>query len=93
MRSALSLGVLALSASSVVYATPKPVPVQLQARKADKGHVSGLRRRALDAVGVPLDDFFLGTDLQWFGNISGASLSSRSRARREFNLSPTLIAM
>ncbi|KAM5531583.1 hypothetical protein V8D89_014752 [Ganoderma adspersum] len=70
MRSALSLGVLALSASSVVYATPKPVPVQLQARKTEKGHISGIRRRALDAIGVPLDDFFLGTDLQWFGNIS-----------------------
>ena len=73
MRSALTLGVLALSASSVVYATPKPVPVSLQARKTPKGHVNGLRRRALSAIGVPLDDFFLGTDLQWFGNISGTS--------------------
>lgn len=84
MRSALSIGVLALSASSVVYATPKPVPVRLQARKADKGYVSGFRRRALDAIGVPLDDFFLGTDLQWFGNISGA-LSSCVAVRREVN--------
>ncbi|TBU33806.1 acid protease [Dichomitus squalens] len=70
MRSALALGVLALSASSVVYATPKPVPVTLQARKTPKGHVNGLRRRALSAIGVHLDDFFRGTDLQWFGNIS-----------------------
>ncbi|KAI1791951.1 acid protease [Ganoderma leucocontextum] len=42
----------------------------LQARKTQNGHISGIRRRALDAIGVPLDDFFLGTDLQWFGNIS-----------------------
>ncbi|KAI1791930.1 acid protease [Ganoderma leucocontextum] len=61
-----TLGVLALSTSSAV----KPVPVQLQARKTQNGHISGIRRRALDAIGVPLDDFFLGTDLQWFGNIS-----------------------
>ncbi|KAI1794286.1 hypothetical protein LXA43DRAFT_1179489 [Ganoderma leucocontextum] len=60
----VTLGVLALSTFSAVYATPKPVPVQL--------HISGIRRRALDAIGVPLDDLFLGTDLQWFGNISGA---------------------
>ena len=73
MRSALTLGILALSASSVVYATPNPVPVHLQARKTPLGHTNGLRKRALSAIGVPLDDFFLGTDLQWFGNISGTS--------------------
>ncbi|KAF9002787.1 aspartic peptidase domain-containing protein [Cyathus striatus] len=29
-----------------------------------------LKRRALSPINVPLKDFFLGTDLQWFGNIS-----------------------
>ncbi|OBZ68305.1 Pepsin A [Grifola frondosa] len=30
----------------------------------------GSTRRALSSANVPLDYFFLGTDLQWFGNIS-----------------------
>ncbi|KAI0739660.1 acid protease [Daedaleopsis nitida] len=67
MFSTLALGLLALSASSAAL---KPIPVALQSRKTPKGHVSSLRRRAVDPIGVPLDDFFLGTDLQWFGNIS-----------------------
>ena len=75
MSTALALGVLALAALHEVAAVPKPVPITLQARKAPKGFLSGLRRRALDAIEVPLDDFFQGTDLQWFGNISGTSNS------------------
>ncbi|KAH9858704.1 acid protease [Lenzites betulinus] len=74
MLSAISIGLLALAASSEVAATPEPVPqpmrVEIHSRKAPKGHASALRRRAASAIGVPLEDFFLGTDLQWFGNIS-----------------------
>ncbi|EPQ58245.1 acid protease [Gloeophyllum trabeum ATCC 11539] len=43
-------------------------PLQLTARKAPRG--SALRRRALSAANLPLNDFFKGTDLQWYGNIS-----------------------
>ncbi|RDX55132.1 acid protease [Lentinus brumalis] len=70
MLSAFTLGLFALVASSEVSASPKPVPITLQSRKTPRGQSSGLRRRALSAISVPLDDFFLGTDLQWFGNIS-----------------------
>ncbi len=73
MLSAFTLGLFALVASSEVSASPKPVPITLQSRKTPRGQSSGLRRRALSAISVPLDDFFLGTDLQWFGNISGTS--------------------
>ncbi|KAJ6572095.1 acid protease [Mycena capillaripes] len=45
-----------------------PHKIQLQSRVAPKE--ATLRRRALNPATVPLTDFFLGTDLQWFGNIS-----------------------
>ncbi|KZT26713.1 acid protease [Neolentinus lepideus HHB14362 ss-1] len=45
-----------------------PHRVQLTARKAS--HDSPLRRRALSAANIPLNDFYKGTDLQWYGNIS-----------------------
>ncbi|KAI8993007.1 acid protease [Trametes punicea] len=76
MLSAITFGLLALAASSGVFAAPstgpgaKPQKIALQSRTTPKGHVTSLRRRAAKAIGVPLDDFFLGTDLQWFGNIS-----------------------
>lgn len=76
MLSTLALGLLALIASQEVSATPKPVAITLQSRKAPRGYVSGFRKRALDAIKVPLDDFFLGTDLQWFGNISSECFHS-----------------
>ncbi|KAI0645713.1 acid protease [Trametes meyenii] len=77
MLSAPALAVLALAASTVA-STPeseleaKPVPqaISLQSRKTPRGHVNSIRKRAAKAIGVPLEDFFLGTDLQWFGNIS-----------------------
>ncbi|KAF9023230.1 acid protease [Hymenopellis radicata] len=69
----------ALVCSTAAFASPSPkqtVPrgaaspskIQLQSRKVLAG--SSLRRRALGPANVPLDDFFKGTDLQWFGNIS-----------------------
>ncbi|KAJ7669356.1 acid protease [Mycena polygramma] len=55
-----------VSASEPVVAAPQTI--KLQSRVAPKE--ATLRRRALNPVTVPLADFFLGTDLQWFGNIS-----------------------
>ncbi|KAF4620824.1 hypothetical protein D9613_000878 [Agrocybe pediades] len=49
---------------------PPAIPhrIHIQARAHPKS--SFLRRRALSPIDVPLSDFFLGTDLQWFGNIT-----------------------
>ncbi|KAJ7163594.1 acid protease [Mycena crocata] len=51
-----------------VAAQAVPQTIQLQSR-VSPAHAT-IRRRALNPVTVPLADFFLGTDLQWFGNIS-----------------------
>jgi hypothetical protein len=64
----LSLCLLALSAQTLVAAQAVPQTIQLQSRVAPVP--ATLRRRALNPVTVPLADFFLGTDLQWFGNIT-----------------------
>ncbi|KAF4620757.1 hypothetical protein D9613_000404 [Agrocybe pediades] len=48
--------------------TVAPHTIALQSRRSPKE--SPLRRRALSPSNVPLADFFLGTDLQWFGNIT-----------------------
>ncbi|KAF9051126.1 acid protease [Hymenopellis radicata] len=53
---------------TVPRASASPSKIQLQSRKVPAG--SSLRRRALGPANIPLDDFFKGTDLQWFGNIS-----------------------
>jgi hypothetical protein len=57
---------LALLLPSVVLASEDRHIIQLSARKA-----SGLTKRQSTSRVVPLGDFFDGTDLQWFGNISG----------------------
>ncbi|CAK5276783.1 unnamed protein product [Mycena citricolor] len=67
----LSLSLLAAATTalaSTTTTTPTPHTIQLQSRVAPKD--ATLRRRALNPATVPLADFFLGTDLQWFGNIS-----------------------
>ncbi|KAJ7753740.1 acid protease [Mycena metata] len=61
----LASGCLPLVSSEPV-ATPHTI--RIQSRVAPKE--ATLRRRALSPATVPLADFFLGTDLQWFGNIS-----------------------
>ncbi|KAJ7646688.1 acid protease [Roridomyces roridus] len=49
------------------YATQAvPRAIQVQSHRAS----AHARRRALKPVTLPLDDYFLGTDLQWIGNIS-----------------------
>ncbi|KAJ7346819.1 acid protease [Mycena albidolilacea] len=64
----LSFCLLLVSAQTLVAAQAVPQTIHLQSRVAPVQ--ATLRRRALNPVTVPLADFFLGTDLQWFGNIS-----------------------
>ncbi|KAF8973138.1 acid protease [Flammula alnicola] len=69
----MSKGVISLAITFSCYALAvlgqaAPQTVQLQSRSIPKGSV--LKRRALSPTSEPLADFFLGTDLQWFGNIS-----------------------
>ncbi|KAF7306084.1 Acid protease [Mycena chlorophos] len=61
----LALGLLSL-AGLAAAATPKTV--QLQSRVPPKA--ATVQRRAQNPVTEPLRDFFLGTDLQWYGNIT-----------------------
>ncbi|KAJ7138311.1 acid protease [Mycena epipterygia] len=65
----LSLSFL-LSAYGILVAAEGGVPhtIHLQSRNAPVP--ATLRRRALNPVTIPLADFFLGTDLQWFGNMT-----------------------
>ena len=58
LPAAAAIGLLALAVPGT-SAHPEPVPIALQARHAPRGHATGVRRRALAAIGVPLDDFFL----------------------------------
>ncbi|KAF9454017.1 acid protease [Macrolepiota fuliginosa MF-IS2] len=60
---ASTLGLLCL-----VQAQVAPQTIRLESRVAPRG--TSLKRRALNPVTVPLADFFLGTDLQWFGNMT-----------------------
>ncbi|KXN91062.1 Pepsin A [Leucoagaricus sp. SymC.cos] len=57
-----TLGFLGLAHAAV------PQTIQLQSRVVPRG--ASLKRRALNPATVPLTDFFLGTDLQWFGNMT-----------------------
>ncbi|CAL1707620.1 unnamed protein product [Somion occarium] len=68
--SLLSCVLLALyaNAATAELTRPSPVTINLSSRKVTTGQ--SLRRRALPASNIPLKDFFSGTDLQWFGNIS-----------------------
>ncbi|KAJ7497535.1 acid protease [Mycena latifolia] len=61
---------LLLPAHDVLVAAQAAAPqtIHLQSRVAPVP--ATLRRRALNPVTAPLADFFLGTDLQWFGNIT-----------------------
>ncbi|KAL6301849.1 acid protease [Sparassis latifolia] len=68
MLDILQLALAALALSSAGSASPHTVA--LTSRSIPKGHIPALRRRGLSAVDVPLEDYFSGTDLQWYGNIS-----------------------
>ncbi|KAF7348568.1 Pepsin A [Mycena venus] len=73
MMYSLSIALFLASGCRALVSTREPVAapphtIQLQSRLAPKE--ATLRRRALNPATVPLADFFLGTDLQWFGNIS-----------------------
>ncbi|KAJ6501044.1 acid protease [Mycena vitilis] len=64
----LGLSLLLASSHGLVAAQAEPQKIHMQSRISPA--TATLRRRALDPVTVPLADFVLGTDLQWFGNIS-----------------------
>ncbi|OBZ68307.1 Cathepsin D [Grifola frondosa] len=68
MLSIFIFELVALAAAADVSVVPNTV--SLGSRKVPRAQIPGWRRRNLRAVNVPLDDFFLQTDLQWFGNIS-----------------------
>ncbi|KAJ7601340.1 acid protease [Mycena rosella] len=59
---------LCLLLPAYIAAQAVPQTIHLQSRIAPVS--ATLRRRSLNPVTVPLADFFLGTDLQWFGNIT-----------------------
>ncbi|KAI0344662.1 acid protease [Trametopsis cervina] len=69
----LSLALVAFALSAVVSASPAPVAraspqtISLRSRRVPQG--STVSRRALSPIGVPLLDYFNGTDLQWYGDI------------------------
>ncbi|RDB24771.1 Pepsin A [Hypsizygus marmoreus] len=67
MLPALCLGLVSLSTTFVWGQNPQTIHLQSRVMTPPG---SSLRRRALPPSNVPLADFFLGTDLQWFGNIS-----------------------
>ncbi|KAJ7079111.1 acid protease [Mycena belliarum] len=58
----------AYSLLAAAQTAPAPQTIRLQSRVVPVE--ATLRRRALNPVTVPLADFFLGTDLQWFGNLT-----------------------
>ncbi|KAG6828205.1 hypothetical protein H0H92_008778 [Tricholoma furcatifolium] len=66
---ALLLGLTAFFAPRLgAFGLVTPQTIQLHSRLAPAG--ASLKPRALEPANVPLADFFSGTDLQWFGNIS-----------------------
>lgn len=68
MLSTLALGLIA--ASVAAEATPSPAKINLSARKALGKPSGSTEKRALSSSNLPLTDFYSGTDLQWYGNIS-----------------------
>ncbi|GBE81124.1 Rhizopuspepsin-4 [Sparassis crispa] len=73
MLSVCTLGLLALAAT--VSAAPAPIAavpskISLMSCKASKRDIDAMQRRSLSSAGVPLEDYYSGTDLQWYGNIS-----------------------
>jgi len=72
----LSTGVLVLGLLWVSFTGATKAPaidlhkVPLSSRKVPKGHVAALRKRSSSSINIPLDDYYNGTDLQWYGNIS-----------------------
>jgi len=66
----LTLGLVAVSARAIPQPATRDVqPISLSARKVPKGHVSSLRKRAGVSTNIALDDYYNGTDLQWYGDI------------------------
>jgi len=64
----LALALLSLSNGHPNAAVP-PV-LSLTSRKVSREDVHALRKPGIRPTNVPLADYFNGTDLQWFGNIT-----------------------
>ncbi|EIM82278.1 acid protease [Stereum hirsutum FP-91666 SS1] len=66
-----TVGFSALLSASIALAA-EPAKISLSSRKVTTRSPRSVKnqRRAVDNITVPLDDQFLGTDLQWFGNIT-----------------------
>ncbi|KAL4255013.1 peptidase A1 family protein [Abortiporus biennis] len=65
------LGLFTLSASALnshVQPQSEPVKITLASRKVSSKRL--LQRRTLSPSNVPLANYFNGTDLQWFGNLT-----------------------
>ncbi|KZT73386.1 acid protease [Daedalea quercina L-15889] len=65
----LILVLVAASAGAVLQPAGELQHVSLTARKVPKGHMASLRKRAGTSANIALDDYYNGTDLQWYGNI------------------------
>ncbi|KAF7342153.1 Pepsin A [Mycena venus] len=63
-----SLGLFLALGQSLLSAQAGPQTIQLQSRTAPPAATQ--KRRGLSPENIPLVDFFRGTDLQWFGNIT-----------------------
>ncbi|KZP03736.1 acid protease [Athelia psychrophila] len=71
MLSTIALGLLA--ATAVADAAPSPATISVSSRRLSRASSpfgSSSRRRAAGPANLPLTDFYRGTDLQWYGNIS-----------------------
>ncbi|KAF8986341.1 acid protease [Cyathus striatus] len=64
----LATAVCFLYTISGVVGEAAPQTITLSSRARPSGSL--LKRRTLSPINVPLKDYYLGTDLQWFGNIS-----------------------
>lgn len=70
MLSTIALGLLAATAVAA-DATPSPATISVSSRRLSPGSFgSSSRRRSVAPANLPLTDFYKGTDLQWYGNIS-----------------------
>ncbi|KAH9941985.1 acid protease [Amylocystis lapponica] len=74
MKSKLALlgdGSCLFSLAAVVPSTASKVT--LNSRRASQSHRSASLQRRLSAASIPLKDQYSGTDLQWYGEIAGAT--------------------
>lgn len=64
-----TFGVILLTIVASASAAASPYKVALASRNAPRS-AAAFRKRSLSEVDVPLAEYFQGTDLQWYGNLS-----------------------